>query len=124
MGDCYCEIFARKLWPDDMEGTAVSHTETKTVRFTETRKRGIFGWFFLLLFWGWQILMAISVFRGLIGTGEHMAQYTTEAERTGAAIGATIGFGMVLTLWAVGTIVFGALAFFTRGKKVIIQETT
>lgn len=76
-----------------------------------------------MIFWGWQILMAISLFQGLAGTGEHMARYTTEAERTGAAIGATIGFGMVLTLWALGTIVFGALAFFTRGKKIIIQES-
>ena len=101
----------------------MSHTEAKTVRFTEKRQRGIFGWFFLLLFWGWQILMAYSVVMGLAGSGNDMARYTTEAERAGAAIGTTIGFSILLTLWAVGSVVFGALAFFTRGKKIIIQET-
>jgi hypothetical protein len=47
----------------------------------------------------------------------------SSAERTGAEIGTTLGVTFLLMVWALGTVVFGALMFFTRGKKVIVHET-
>ena len=44
-----------------------------------------------------------------------------EAARVGATIGASIGTGAILFLWAFGAIILGLLTYFSRGKKVILE---
>jgi hypothetical protein len=36
---------------------------------------------------------------------------------------AIIGMGILLTIWALGSIITGLLAYFTRGPKTVIEET-
>jgi hypothetical protein len=46
----------------------------------------------------------------------------SEAEKVGHAVGAAIGIGALLFIWACGSIVLGLLALVTRGQKTIIEE--
>ena len=69
-----------------------------SVTRTEKRKRGIVGWFFLILFWGFNALMAASVFAGLSGNADSMAAMTSEAEKASAAAGTAIGAGLLIII--------------------------
>lgn len=94
----------------------------KTIR-TETRKRGIFGWFFLILFWAFNALMAMAILFGISGSTDRAATLASEAEKAGHAIGTFLGVGMLVSLWAAGALILGLLVAFTRGKKVIIETS-
>ena len=78
-----------------------------TITRVERRKRGIFGWFFLILFWLFQIVMAVALFAAIGGTADHSATLTTEAEKAGAAIGTALGFGMLASIWASCSVILG-----------------
>ena len=93
---------------------------TVTTRI-ERRKRGIIGWFFLLLFWAFNALMAFSFFAGLSGTAESYATMATDAERAGHTLGTMIGGGMILGIWAMGALILGLFVMLTRGAKVIVE---
>jgi hypothetical protein len=41
--------------------------------------------------------------------------------KPGAALGLTMGYGLILFMWALASFILG-LSYFTRGKKVIIEE--
>ena len=89
----------------------------------EIRKRGFFGWVFLLLFLCFNALMLWAMFAGLAGVGEVASGLESEAEQAGAAIGATLGIGFLLVIWACGAVILGLLAILTRGSKTIVEET-
>lgn len=93
-------------------------------KWVEKRKRGVFGWLFLMIFWGWNALMAWATIAGMSGTAELAGSAATEAERAGHAIGAGVGLMMLLLLWAAGAVVFELLAYFTRGKREMIEVET
>lgn len=93
-----------------------------TIR-TEKRKRGFFGWIFLVAFWLFNAAMAFSLFAGLSGTAERAASLTSEAEQAGYAVGTALGVGMILSVWAAGALILGLFVLFTRGRKVIIETT-
>jgi hypothetical protein len=95
---------------------------TKVVR-REIRKRGFLGWVFLILFLGFNALMLWALLAGLAGVGETTASLETEAERAGAAIGATLGAGVLMVVWACGAVILGLLAILTRGSKTVVEET-
>lgn len=86
----------------------------------ETRKRGFFGWVFLLLFLGFNALMAVWVISYWVQLSD--LKTLSEAERTGRAIGGTIGTSVLLGIWVAGDIITGLLALLTRGSKVIVEE--
>lgn len=92
-----------------------------TVVRREVRKRGFFGWLFLLIFIGWNALMVWW----LAAYGSHLAgtEAVSDAQRAGKAIGGTIGVGMILFVWLVGAVVLGLFALLTRGRRTIISET-
>lgn len=90
---------------------------------TETRKRGIFGWIMLILFWGYNAVMALSLFAGISATSEQGATAVTDAQQAGHAIGTAIGVSMILGVWVAGAIILGLLVLFTRGKKTIVETT-
>lgn len=88
----------------------------------EVRKRGFFGWVFLILFLGFNALMALLFFAGMSNVAE-MPGMDTDAERAGQAIGATLAGGMLLVVWALGAVITGLLALLTRGSRTIVEET-
>jgi hypothetical protein len=87
----------------------------------ETRKRGFFGWIFLVVFLGFNALMIgwLITYWNLIGDALSSG---SEAARAGSAIGATIGTGMILFFWMAGAVITGLLALVTRGRKTYIEE--
>jgi hypothetical protein len=84
------------------------------------RRRGFFGWLFLLIFFGFNLLMFLWLWNywELLSIGN---QPTSNAGRSGAAIGAALGTGAILFVWLVGAVVTGLFAILTRGKRVYIQ---
>lgn len=92
-----------------------------TIIRKEIRKRGLFGWLFLLVFFGFNILMLAWLVGGISAIGKTPSM--SEAESAGRAIGTMIGMSFVLFIWACGAVVLGLIAFFTRGRKVIVEET-
>lgn len=89
---------------------------------TERRKRGVFGWIVAILFWAFNAFMLFAVIMGISSTTDQMDSAITDAERAGTAIGATLGLGMILSVWFFGTIILGIMMLFTRGKKITITE--
>ena len=88
----------------------------------EKRKRGPFGWVVAILFWGFNIMMAVGLWGGMQGAGEVLTNAQSDAERAGAAIGTTMGVGVILFIWVLGVIILGMMMLFTRGKKVIVTQ--
>ena len=79
-------------------------------------KRGFFGKIFKFLFITFNLIMAVWIFSFFYGVGEVTNQMHGDAEQAGAAIGATIGTGMLLFVWFVGDAILGLLVLFTRPK--------
>lgn len=92
-----------------------------TIIRKEVRKRGFFGWIFLLLFILFNILMVAWMIGGMSAATSTAA--TGAAEEAGRAIGTAIGAGMILFIWVAGAIILGLFALLTRGRKTIIEET-
>lgn len=91
-----------------------------TETYTETRRRGFFGWVFLLIFIGWNVLMVAWLIAGAGGSAEVMNAADSEAGRAGAAVGAGIGVIMILFVWCIGAVITGLLALVTRGSKTVV----
>ena len=79
-------------------------------------KRSFIGKFFKYLFIAFNVLMLLWVFSAFNSIGQLQQLTASEAESAGIAIGTGIGMYFIFTFWAVGDIVFGAMAFFTRAK--------
>jgi hypothetical protein len=78
----------------------------------------IVKWVFILF----NVLMIVWLISGLAGAGEAMNNTVNDAERAGAAIGTTLGVGMLVVLWALGDVILGMFVLFTRRKKIIEIE--
>ncbi len=92
-----------------------------TIIRKEIRKRGFFGWVFLLIFIFFNLFMLAWFIGGLSVSGSTPG--ASEAHNAGRAVGAAIGMGIIMFIWACGSVILGLLAFFTRGRKFIIEET-
>jgi len=68
------------------------------------------------------VLMLIWLIGGLASAGNAMSGAVNDAERAGAAIGTTIGMGLILALWAAGDVILGIFVLLTRRKKIIEVE--
>lgn len=79
-------------------------------------KRGFFGKVFKWLFILFNILMAWWLFAYWGDVGGAINETGSDAGRAGAAIGATLGTGMLFMIWALGDIILGALVLFTRPR--------
>lgn len=88
----------------------------------EKRQRGIFGWIFLLLFWGFNAFMVLWVF-GAISATSQLGASADRYEQAGRAIGTGIAFWFILSIWVMGDLILGVLMLLTRGRKVTIEET-
>lgn len=78
-------------------------------------KRGLFGMFTVLLFWGFNALMVLWIWGGTKNNLETM-EGMEGVEAAGAAIGTGIGVTMLITLWVFGAVIFGLMALLTRPK--------
>lgn len=80
----------------------------------ETRKRGILGWLFLVLFVAFNFVMANWLFIYLDGA--------PDPPRPGSILGNTIGTMVLLMGWLVGNVILGICLMVTPGKKIIVEE--
>jgi hypothetical protein len=92
-----------------------------TVR-TEKRERTVTGKFIKWSFIAFNILMLVWMFSGIASVSK--IETHSSAEHIGAAIGASIGISILLTLWALGDLILGALVLLTRGNKTIIETSS
>jgi hypothetical protein len=89
----------------------------------EVSDRTAFGkivkWLFILF----NLFMAFALFKGCAAVSETVASSPQgSAEQAGAAIGATLGTGMLMMFWVMGDIIIGMFVLFTRRKKIIEVE--
>ena len=86
----------------------------------EIRKRGFFGWIFLILFWCFNAAMLawLLTYWGLLSN--HQA--ASDAEQIGRTIGGTIGSGIIVSFWGFGAIILGLFVLLTRGAKTIFED--
>lgn len=77
-------------------------------------KRSFVGKIFLWLFYLFNVLMVIWLVSGLGSVAD--METTNEYEQAGAAIGTGLGVMFIMTIWVIGDIITGLLAFFTRPK--------
>jgi hypothetical protein len=89
---------------------------------TEKRERSAIGKVIKWIFVAFNLLMAAWLVGGLYSVSK--LQTFSAAEQIGAGIGATIGVAVLLVLWALGDLILGILVLVTRGKKVIVEEST
>lgn len=78
-------------------------------------KRGFFGKIVIWAFWGFNLLMALSIWGGTQNALE-MSDGLSGAEAAGAAIGTGIGVTLLVLIWLIGAILLGIMALLTRAK--------
>lgn len=91
-----------------------------TVR-REVRKRGFFGWFFLIIFLGFNAAMLALVVIYWAGIGERLSD-ADPAVQAGTAMGGTVGTFILFVFWALGAGITGLLALVTRGRTTVVRE--
>ncbi len=94
----------------------------KIVR-TETRKRSFMGKLVKWMFIVFNLLMIVWLIAYWSKLGQMAGDLQNDAEQAGAAIGGTIGTGLLIFVWVAGDIILGLFVLFTRGKTVLIEET-
>ena len=85
----------------------------------ERRRRGVFGWIVAILFWSFNLLMAVWIWLAFSATSSVMQTSASGAESTGAAIGGGLAVTMILFIWFLGIVILGIMMLFTRGRKII-----
>ena len=80
-------------------------------------KRGFFGNIFKWTFIIFNILMIVWLFAYWGAVSEITSTSGSEAEQVGAAIGATLGTGMLFSIWVFGDIILGLFVLFTRPSR-------
>lgn len=90
-------------------------------RTIEIRRRGFFGWIFLLMFWGFNALMLFSLFSGLSNVAERRGTLRTAAEQAGHDIGVGIGVTWMLAVWVAGAVILGLFCLLTRGRSEFVE---
>jgi len=90
--------------------------------YIEKRKRGGFGWLFLIVFFGWNAFMLLMLFV-VVNAANEMPAAGTEAGRAGAATGVALSIGALLFVWLVGAVITGLFAMLTRGSKTIVKKS-
>lgn len=79
-------------------------------------KRSVMGKIFKYVFIIFNILMAIWLFSYWGEMGQSVAKNSSEAYQAGAAIGGTIGTGIIGTFWLIGDVILGIFVLLTRPK--------
>jgi hypothetical protein len=69
------------------------------------------------IFIGFNVLMLWAVIYGVYSASRMEA--ASEAERAGRAVGTAIGVGIILAIWAAGSLILGLLVYFTKPKAAV-----
>lgn len=93
-----------------------------TIVRTEKRQRSAFGKLIKWTFIAFNVLMIIWLVSGMSAVSQLTPD--SEAARAGHAIGATIGFSIILGIWMMGVVILGLFVLLTRGDKVVVEETS
>jgi len=97
------------------EVSSTAHKCVKCGHVINKPKRGLFGKLFKWSFIGFNVLMLLWMVTGM-SAASNATVATSEAGRTGAAVGTAIGAGLVLGIWVMGDIILGLLVLFTRPR--------
>lgn len=62
------------------------------------------------------LFIIYCLFAGLVGSGDVINHATSDAERSGAAIGTGLGLMAIVSVWVIGNIIIGNLVFLIRPK--------
>ena len=73
----------------------------------------IFKWLFIMF----NIFMLVVFLKACGGVSDVFNSSQNEYEQAGAAIGTTIGMGLMLTMWVFVDIILGLFVLFTRPKR-------
>lgn len=87
---------------------------------THIRRRGVFGWIFLALFWAFNALMALWAWMALSAIHGQYVAAASSAYRAGTEAGGAIVGSVILFVWAAGAVILGLLALLTRGHKTVV----
>ncbi len=79
--------------------------------------RGLLGWIAKWLFILFNLLMFAWLISYFVTIGDLMSDTRDEFEQAGAAIGATMGTGLILMIWALGAVILGLATLLTRPRK-------
>ena len=90
-------------------------------KLIERRRRGFFGWIFLVIFWAANGVMALWLFSAMGEWGKLAQRTMSEAEKTGTGLGIAMGLGVIFSIWACVAAVTGLFAYMSRGPKEIIE---
>lgn len=80
-------------------------------------KRGFFGFLFKWTFILFNVLMLVWLVSAVGAISEATGDMTSDAEKAGAVIGGTLGFGMLFALWVAGDVILGLFVLFTRPAR-------
>jgi hypothetical protein len=68
--------------------------------------------------------MVYALFAGVGDSAKEAARIADPNMRKAYEAGTGLGILMILIFWAAGSVVFGLLAYFTRGKRELIEVET
>lgn len=89
---------------------------------TVTRQRSFFGKLVKWIFIGFNLLMIFWLITYWADIGGMVGDSMSDAEAAGAAIGGTIGTGLLLMIWVLGDIILGIMVLLTRGKTIVTTD--
>jgi hypothetical protein len=85
-------------------------------------RRGPVGWFFEIVFYLFNLIMAIELIVLIARSGDILAAAETELARGVAGFGAAARLGLLLLTWVAGDLILGSLTIISRGRKALIEE--
>jgi hypothetical protein len=83
--------------------------------------RGVVGWFFEILFYVFNVGMAIAIIAVIGSSGDILAAAETALTRGLAGFGAATKLFVILFGWTVGDVILGFLTLITRSRKASIE---
>ena len=88
----------------------------------EKRRRGPFGWFVAILFYGFNAIMVVLMVGGWASVGTMVEQGYDDLSVAAAGFAGVVGTAALLWMWLFGAIILGIMMLLTRGKKVILTR--
>jgi hypothetical protein len=92
-----------------------------TRRTIEKRRRGIFGWITLTMFWAWNGIMALLTYRAL---PRFIEMVSTLPSGDSFEAGVAIVFMLILIVWALVSASLYLLVRSTRGRREDVEVET
>lgn len=72
----------------------------------------------------WTLTVAVGAIAGMVNAGQVADRATTQAQKAGAALGATLGMGMIFVLWFVVLAAALILGLFLKKSSIVEHGPT